>query len=141
MCQIFSGHVVADKGKDWGKVLVVTGVHHEVDREKIGSKYKKLVAWETIESCTFKKGVKAVHDCGSSLGKKETNKLLKFALQYGKDNLDYLFKLVSKDEDCSVRCGVAGNSNTPVKVLEYLSKDEDYSVRCGVAGNGKWKKK
>ena len=104
MCQVFSGHVVGDKGKDWGKVVVVTGVHHEKDREKIGNKYKKLVAWETVESCTFDKGVRAVHDCGSSLPSKEINKLLEFVVEYGKKNIDYLFKLVGNDENCSVRC-------------------------------------
>ena len=94
MCNIFSGHVVADKGKDWGKVLIVTGVHHEVDREKIGDKYKSLVAWETKEDLTFNKGVKTTHDCGSGVDKEEITALLKLVESYGKENIDNLVDLV-----------------------------------------------
>ena len=40
-----------------------------------------------------------------------------------------------KDDDYSVRYGVAQNENTPVPVLEELANDNDYLVRNGVAEN------
>jgi pentose-5-phosphate-3-epimerase len=45
--------------------------------------------------------------------------------------------LTGKDKimNGDVRWGVAGNPNTPIKLLEELAKDEDRDVRGGVAGN------
>lgn len=44
-------------------------------------------------------------------------------------------EILAKDEDSSVRCKVAGYSNTPVVILEILAKDERSNVRSAVAGN------
>ena len=50
------------------------------------------------------------------------------------DDQDALVTL-SKDEDYSVREGVAANPSTPPATLVTLSKDEDYLVCEGVAAN------
>lgn len=67
MCTLFSGHIVADEGKDWGKVLFITGIHHEKDREIIGDKYKKLIAWETRRAFDLSEVV-ITHDSGMMRG-------------------------------------------------------------------------
>ena len=43
MCKIFSGHIIMDENsKDWGKVIYLSGIHHELDREKIYKKCGKV---------------------------------------------------------------------------------------------------
>jgi len=44
MCKLYSGHVVIEKGKRWGDVIFLSGIHHEEDKEKIGD--VRVAAWE-----------------------------------------------------------------------------------------------
>ena len=73
MCTLFSGHVVNEKGKNWGKVIVITGIHHEEDREKI--KETQIIAWETKEKADVNSGVNFVHNCGQNIPLLELRKL------------------------------------------------------------------
>ena len=52
---------MADNGsKDFGKILFISGIHHEKDREVIYRDYKshdiKLVEWESKNPCSLKDG-------------------------------------------------------------------------------------
>ena len=101
MCNFLSGHIVIEEGsKYWGKVLIHTGVHHEVDREYIqkDKRYKdlKLAAWET--SMDLKKA-KIVHSCGHKL-----------------NNEKVLLRLIEKD------------INDHASVMKRLVKDVDISL-------------
>ena len=72
-----------------------------------------------------------------------------FKIQYALGTLSYdvkkelaenstskkILSMLSKDEDWSVRNGVAYNNSAPEEILELLSKDEDWYVRYGVADN------
>lgn len=68
MCEVFSGHIVIDKEhKDFGKVLYLSGIHHEKDREELLKKYGskvRLAAWETKTYATFADGVELTHTQG-----------------------------------------------------------------------------
>ena len=96
MCDLFSGHVVTEKGKNWGKVLVITGVHHEKDREdKSVKKYDtNLIAWETEEKANVNSGVKFTHDCGQGISGKEKEELKKIVDKYIKKKGNNYFLLV-----------------------------------------------
>ena len=58
MCKIFSGHIITDENsKDWGNVIYLSGIHHELDREEIYKKYGKdikLTAWESKDEFSTK---------------------------------------------------------------------------------------
>ena len=102
MCNLWSGHVVTDKeSKDWGKVLLITGIHHEKDREnKKVSKYKSnLLAWETIKEGSFNKGVKITHDCGQNISSKEKKALIELVNTWGQNQkrIDLLSKITGSD--------------------------------------------
>ena len=87
MCNIFSGHIVTDKDSpDWGKVLFVTGVHHEKDREHPSvSKYAgKIAAWESVDTGSFASGVKFTHDCGQDISAVDKQALLDLVNEWGK---------------------------------------------------------
>ena len=49
-------------------------------------------------------------------------------------DVEILNKL-AKNENCEVRCAVAGNKNTPANMLTMLAHDKDEDVRSGVALN------
>ena len=62
MCNVFSGLIVTKKGKEWGKVLFLTGLHHEKDRKKIKKKYgDEVLAWESKKEYSLKDGFKFTH--------------------------------------------------------------------------------
>lgn len=48
MCNIFSGEVSFDKGKDFGTVYFITGVHHEEDLKQIP--HENLLCWNQMLS-------------------------------------------------------------------------------------------
>ena len=116
MCNLFSGHTVIDKGADWGKVLVVTGIHHEKDREdKRVSKYgENLLAWETIEKANVNSGVKVAHVCGKKLSKEEIEAILEITNQWikGKGN-DWFIRIVAKSENNLDLCDCTGLTSLP----------------------------
>ena len=75
MCNIFSGLIVTKKGKDWGKVLFLSGVHHEKDREQIKEKYgDETLAWESTEKYSLTE-FKFTHTI--NVNKKEQKELMK----------------------------------------------------------------
>jgi len=82
MCNAFSGLIVAEKGKDWGKVLFLSGVHHEKDREKIKSKYgDNVLAWESNEPYQLDK-FEFTH--AINVSEKEQKELLELLVEWGK---------------------------------------------------------
>ena len=91
-CNIFSGHIIAELDKNWGKVEFHTGVHHELDREIIYKKYKRndirMLAWESEEEASLEK-FEFAHDCGQSIPKLE------------KEALMYILKLWGAKQDKS----------------------------------------
>ena len=100
MCEIFSGHIITDKEhKDWGKVIYLSGIHHEKDREKIHKEYGKdikLAAWQTKKYASFKNRFEITTSVGD-IAEKEKKELLSL-LDKWKDsqNAEELFlKLVS----------------------------------------------
>ena len=113
MCNIFSGHIISDKShKDWGKIIFLSGTHHEEDREIIYKEYGqiKLVAWESVKEFSLAAGFKITHSEGdlTEIEKKELllliedwakNKdaelLVKQKFITAKDN-DYSFSLACK---------------------------------------------
>ncbi len=112
MCNIFSGHIVTEKGKDWGKVIVITGIHHEEDRKnKRVSKYEEnLLAWETKEPGSLESGVKITHSCGNDISEKEKQALVEitnagiiklgynyFMKRIPNNNLQYFFVYCNSD--------------------------------------------
>ncbi|MHA1751395.1 MAG: hypothetical protein ACTSYZ_03410, partial [Candidatus Helarchaeota archaeon] len=75
MCNVFSGHIVSDKGsKRFGEIIYKSGVHHEKDRESIDSKLK-IVAWESVSPMSLK-DFKFTHSQGD-LTEKEKTELMK----------------------------------------------------------------
>ena len=101
MCNLWSGHVVTEKGKDWGKVLFITGIHHEKDREnpQVGKYKSNLLAWETIKEGSFNKGVKITHDCGQNISSKEKKALIELVNTWGQNQkrIDLLSKITGSD--------------------------------------------
>jgi hypothetical protein len=101
MCDLFSGHVVNQKGKNWGKVLVVTGIHHEKDREhpsvkKIG---ENLSVWQTIKKADVNSGVEIVHSCGKKISKEEESALIEIVNSWIKKQGNiYFFEKVFESE-------------------------------------------
>jgi hypothetical protein len=77
MCNYYSGHIVTEKGKDWGKILMVTGVFHEIDRidPKVSKYGENLLAWETVKEFTFSEGIKFTHSCGQDISAEEQEML------------------------------------------------------------------
>ena len=65
MCNMFSGHVVSQHGKDWGKVIYLSGIHHERDaKTPMVKKYgKDVIAWETLKTGNKDSGVRFSHVC------------------------------------------------------------------------------
>ena len=78
MCNLFSGHVCTEPGRNWGKVLVITGVHHEKDREhkSVSRCGENLIAWETVEKADVTSGVKIVHTSGQTVQEQEKQALI-----------------------------------------------------------------
>ena len=80
MCEIISGHIISDKShKDWGKVILKSGIHHELDREEIYKEYGKikLTAWQTKKYASFSEGFEfTVSEGNIPEQKKELLKLL-----------------------------------------------------------------
>ena len=113
MCNIFSGHIISDKShKDWGKIIFLSGIHHEKDREIIYKEYGqiKLVAWESVKESSLTEGFKITHSEGdlTEIEKKEllllvedwaknkdAESLVKQKFITAKDN-DYSFSLACK---------------------------------------------
>ena len=101
MCNYYSGHIVTEKGKNWGKILMITGVHHEIDREdplvkKFG---ENLLAWETKKSFTFSEGIKFTHSCGKYIREEEKQALRELILSWAKKKGDkYFLKYITEDE-------------------------------------------
>jgi hypothetical protein len=113
MCNIFSGHIISDKNhKDWGKIIFLSGIHHEKDREIIYKEYGqiKLVAWESVKESSLTEGFKITHSEGdlTEIEKKEllllvedwaknkdAESLVKQKFITAKDN-DYSFSLACK---------------------------------------------
>ena len=85
MCTIFSGHISCKKGKDWGKVYFISGIHHEKDRRQI--KHERLIAWET-EGYTLDQ-FRVSHDCGSDVKEDEKKELMKLLRIWGKKQNTY----------------------------------------------------
>lgn len=102
MCNVFSGHVVTEPGKHWGKVLIVTGIHHEKDREhKSVSKFgENIAAWETLTEGDLNSGVKIVHSCGKSIPQKEVVALVEITSNYlKKSGYNSIIKQIVKKSD------------------------------------------
>jgi len=82
MCNVFSGLIVTKKDKDWGKVLFLSGVHHEKDREQVKDKYgDNVLAWESITPYSLDK-FKFTHTL--NIDKNEQSKLMKLIEQWAK---------------------------------------------------------
>jgi hypothetical protein len=82
MCNVFSGLIVTKKGKDWGKVLFLSGVHHEKDREKIKDKYgDEVLAWESVNPYSLT-DFKFTHELNVS--EKEQKELMKLIKKWAK---------------------------------------------------------
>ncbi len=100
MCNFVSGHVVTEKGKNWGKVLVFTAIHNEIDRQqKSFFKYgENLIAWETIKPGNVSEGVNFTHDCGKNIPKKEKSALKEIVNDWIiKKGIDYFIKKIFKN--------------------------------------------
>ena len=86
MCNIFSGHIVIDKKhKEWGKVIFLSGIHHEKDRNKIyetHGKDIKLLAWESEEKLSLTK-FEFTHSEGD-ISEKEKKEYAKILLDWAK---------------------------------------------------------
>jgi len=92
MCNFLSGHIVADTASaDWGKVLVVTGIHHEVDREdpRVAKYDGELAAWETYMPGTFEDGFHITHGFHNSakITKENRRALCEVLEDWAKDRL------------------------------------------------------
>ena len=102
MCNIFSGHIVTDKSsKDWGKVLFVSGIHHEKDRlaPRVSKYEPHLLAWETKFPADFST-VKATHTCGQQLPAEDKNTLLDLVKQWGQSQkLSHLLNCIDNSDD------------------------------------------
>ena len=84
MCNVFSGLIVTQKGKDWGKVLFTTGVHHEKDREIHKKKYgDNMLAWESKKPYSLKDGFIFTHTLNVNI--KEQIELLKLVEIWAKN--------------------------------------------------------
>lgn len=85
MCNIISGHINANQeSKDWGKVYLLSGIHHEEDRQNI--KETKLIAWETVSPYIYKYGFRFTHDCGLSIDDKTLQMLMELLEKWAKNN-------------------------------------------------------
>jgi hypothetical protein len=122
MCNYYSGHIVTEKGKDWGKVLMITGVHHEKDREdsKVSKYGENLLAWETVKEFTFSEGIKFTHACGQKISAEEKQALKEIVEDWAKEKGGEYFLRFIQDDDGRYRYCV------DVEDLESLySKIED----------------
>jgi len=100
---------VADKNhKDWGKVLFISGIHHEKDRETIFTKYGKdikLIAWETKTDYIFDAGFKFVHDCGHDILEKDKAVLMQLLEKWASTHDSYeLFLRITDSNDAYYYC-------------------------------------
>jgi hypothetical protein len=83
MCNVFSGLVVTKKGKNWGKVLFDSGVHHEKDRKKFRKKYgDNVLAWESNVEYSLKDGFKFTHTL--NVDEKQRKELMKLVQAWAK---------------------------------------------------------
>ncbi len=132
MCNIFSGHIIAQKDhKDWGKVIFLSGIHHEKDREKIYKKYKdnniRLVAWESKEPYSLDE-FKFTHAVNVSVKEqKEFMKLLKqWAKKQSSDKLLRSMITVLKDN----------KKTEDYKVInEMIKTGNGYTISCDFSVN------
>ena len=125
MCQLFSGHVVTEKGKNWGKILVVTGIHHDKDREHSSVKKfgENLSAWETIEKADINSGVKFVHSCGKKISKDEESALIEIVNAWIKKKGPVYFfeKVFASETDLDLSgCTIPEGIKLPDSVGEWL---------------------
>ncbi len=118
MCNIFSGHIVTDDDKNWGKVLFHTGIHHEEDRGIIGNKYTKLVAWETVTPLDIS-NIKITHDCGQLIKTKVKKELVLLIESWLKERGSK--KLINKSSELKNLESLSLN-NTKVVDISALSE-------------------
>ena len=99
MCNVFSGLVVTEKGKDWGKVLFSSGVHHEKDRETYSQYGDNVLAWESKKSYSLVDGFKFTHNLNVS--EKEAKALLKLVEAWAKkqDKIKLLRQMITVIEN------------------------------------------
>ena len=120
MCNVFSGLIVTKKGKDWGKVLFLSGVHHEKDRQKIEDKYgDEVLAWESVRSYNLT-NFKFTHELNVS--EKEQDELMKLIKKWAKkQNKEKLLRsMITVIKD-----------NKPTE--DYLVQENMIKVGCGMS--------
>jgi hypothetical protein len=123
MCNIFSIHICFEKGKNWGKIFYISGVHHEKDREKI--KTEKLLALETIKTADMTGGWKITHLCGQKISKKEEWALLQIAYEWGlsQNTQELLEKIAVNDPEDDVRRAATEKLENQ-ELLEKIAVDD-----------------
>ena len=138
MCNVFSGLIVTKKGKDWGKVLFLSGVHHEKDREKVKKKYgDNILAWESITPYSLDK-FKFTHEL--NILAKEQKELMslvnKWAKKRDKEKLLRSMITVTKDNKPTEDYKIMDNM---IKIGDSMSLVCDFSVNVE-AGRGSTQK-
>jgi len=135
MCNIFSGLIVTKKGKDWGKVLFLSGVHHEKDRKKVQAKYgDETLAWESKEEYSLTSGFNFTHAVNvSAAEQKELLKLVEaWAKKQDKDKLLRSMITVTKDNKPTDDYQLTDNI---IKVGDGYSLVADFAIH---AAGGDW---
>lgn len=128
MCNVFSGLIVTKKGKDWGKALFLSGVHHEKDREKVAKKYgDEVIAWESVNSYSLD-SFKFTHTF--KISEKEQKELLKLVNSWAKkqDKEKLLRSMITVTKD--------NKKTEDYKVLDNMIKlGDDMSLVCDFSAN------
>jgi len=135
MCNIFSGLIVTKKGKDWGKVLFLSGLHHEKDREQVQAKYgDETLAWESKEEYSLTSGFNFTHTVNvSAAEQKELLKLVEaWAKKQDKDKLLRSMITVTKDNKPTDDYQIMDNI---IKVGDGYSLVADFAIH---ATGGHW---
>ena len=129
MCHTFSGEVSFDKGKDFGTVYFITGVHHEEDLKQIP--HENLLCWESNAVGTFEKGIRFTHDCGKDVSGVVKKELEKLVLEWaGKQDVEKLLeKIAVEDSAWSVRLEAVGKITNETLLEKIAVEDNDWSVR------------
>ena len=127
MCNVFSGLIVTKKGKDWGKVLFLSGVHHEKDRAKIKDKYgDDVLAWECVIPYSLKE-IKFTHELNVS--QKEQTELMKLIMKWcKKQNTEKLLRsmiTVTQDNKPTENYKILDNM---IRIGDNMSIVCDFSV-------------
>jgi len=152
MCNVFSGLIVTEKGKDWGKVLFLSGVHHEKDREKVMKKYgDNVIAWESVtpyslENLKFTHKINVTKNEQIELLKllcvwaknQDANKLLRSMMTVLKNNKptdDYKIfdNIINVGDNMSVVCDftaniISGNNSTQTAGYSSTQTAGDHST-------------